>query len=110
MMEPKKIVAAIEIATQVREAIETSTNRHESEGWDDDVLLVELGRVVGGVARWRDARPSAVDQLVETLRQVHAGLMSHRTPDAQEAVALLCPQASPEADSGKEAGDSPTIQ
>lgn len=110
MKEPKQIVAAIDIATRVREAFEAGTKRHESDGWDDDVLLIELGRVVGAVVRWRDARPSEVERLVDTLRQVHAGLMSHRTPDAEEAVSILCPQDSPEAESGEEAGDSPTIQ
>jgi hypothetical protein len=110
MREPTKIVAAIEIAAQVREAFEAGTKRHESAGWDDDVLLVELGRVLGAVVRWRDSRPSDVDQMVDTIRRVHAGLMSHRTPDADEAVSMLCPQTSPEAESGSKAGDGPTIQ
>lgn len=93
MREPAKVVAAIEIATSVRHALADAFERHQSTGWDEDILQAELARLVGFVLRLRDARPSALQHLVEMLRSVYAGLTSPHTPDASDAVRKLCPQA-----------------
>ena len=107
MRDPARIVAATEIAAQVRAALEDGGARHESSGWDDEVLLLELGRLVGGALRWRDASPSGMEQVVDTLRRVYAGLMSHRIPEAEEVVAALCPERSGDAHA---AGGDRTVQ
>jgi hypothetical protein len=110
MREPAKIVAALEIAALAREALDGGTKRHESAGWDDDVLFLELGRLVGSILRWRDARPSEVEHLTDTLRRVHAGLLTHRAPEADEAVSALCPQVSVDEDAADEARGTRSLQ
>lgn len=92
MREPARIVASLEMATQLREALERGTKAHESTGWDDGVFYVELGRLAGSLLRWRDARPSEVEQWVDTLRQVHAGLLTHRAPRVEEVVSAVARQ------------------
>ncbi len=110
MREPAKIVAAIDIATSMRRALADEFERHGSTGWDEEVLQVELGRLLGFVLRWQDARPSAIERLVDTLRSVHAGLKSGHAPDATDAVRELCPQSDAGTGSGAAADGSPPIQ
>ena len=110
MREPARIVAAIEIATAMRHALADELERHRSTGWEDDILMLELGRVLGAMLRWQDARPSAVDHLVDSIRRVHAGLNSLQTPDPEEVVRELCPEASAEAGSADSAGGTRSMQ
>lgn len=110
MKEPAKVVAAIEIAKFVRNALADAVECRQSTGWDDEVLSIELGRILGAMLRWQDARPSVVEQAVASLRRVHVGLMSHQTPDAEEAVREFCPQTHAETGSGAPVGGSPTVQ
>lgn len=110
MREPARIVASLEMATQLREALERGTKAHESTGWDDGVFYVELGRLAGSLLRWRDARPSEVEQLVDTLRQVHAGLVTHRAPQAEDVVAALCPPDSAGASGANDGVGTRTVQ
>ena len=107
--EPAKIVAAVEISAAVRRALVDAVERRGSIGWDDDVLLVELGRVFGAFVRAHDCRPSQVEQLVDSIRSVHAGLAAPQSPDAERLVRELCPQAGVEP--GRESTKpGPTLQ
>ena len=109
MREPVKIVAAIEIASAARHALADALERRGPAGWDEDVLLVELGRAYGAFLRAQDCRPSQIEQLVDSLRSVHAGLASPSAPDAERIVRELCPQAGVEP-APKDATDGPTLQ
>lgn len=110
MREPARIVAAIEIALSVRSALADALDRHRATGWEDDILLIELGRILGAVPRLQDAPPSAVEQMVDSLRRVYAGLNSHRTPDAEDLVRELCPESSAEGGPRDPAGGGATVQ
>jgi hypothetical protein len=110
MREPERIIAAIDIAMSVRNALADALDRHRTSGWEEDVLLIELGRVLGAVPRFQDVRPSAVEQMIDSLRRVYSGLNSHRTPDAAELVREMCPESSVQAGSGDAAGNKATVQ
>lgn len=104
MKEPARIVAALDIASAVREALADALQKHRTTGWEDELLLFELGRTLGAALRWQDAPPSAVEQLVDSLRRVHAGLISPHPPQADEVVRELCPETR------AEVGGGPTVQ
>lgn len=110
MREPQKIVAAIDIAAAMRGALANQFDRHKATGRDEDVLMIELGRMFGPFLRWQDARPSVVGRLVESVRSVHAGLKSQHTPDAAEAVRELCPESTAETANGDSEESNPTVQ
>ena len=94
----------------MRGALADQFDRHKATGWDEDVLMIELGRVFGAVLRWQDARPSVVERLVESVRSVHAGLKSRHTPDAEEAVRDLCPESTAASTSIDSTEGNPTVQ
>lgn len=100
MRDPRKIVAAIEIASAMRGELADQFEKHKSTGWDDDVLMIELGRALGTVLRWQDARPSVVEHLVESVRAVYAGLKTTQTTAVDVAVRELCPKSTVEATNG----------
>lgn len=110
MREPAKIVAAIEIAMAVRGALADALDRHRATGWEEDIVLIELGRILGAVARLQDARPSGVEQMVDSVRRVYAGLSSHQTPDAEVLVRELCPESSTESEHSDLARGDATVQ
>ena len=107
--EPARIVAAIEIVASVRRALADEIERRQSPGWDEEVLLVELGRTLGAFLRANDTRPSSVEQCVESMRRVHAGLVNPQSPDAESLVRDLCPQSSVEP-GRKDAKGGPPLQ
>ena len=109
MREPAKIAAAVEIAGAVRRTLAEELERRREAGWEDDILRYELGRAVGALLRWEDTRPSGVEHLVEALRRAHAGLMSPQTPEAEDVVRELCPEAAAEA-GGAPGAAGPTVQ
>ncbi len=90
MKEPGKIAAAIEIALAVRTALGNASEENRERGWDVQILVHELARTLALVLRSEDLAPSQVEQVVEFLRQVYAGVLPTRLPTPDEAVRQLC--------------------
>jgi hypothetical protein len=97
MREPAKVVATVEIANAVRDALADGMERHRSTGWDEGILLVELGRTMGALLRFQDDPPSSVERFVDAMRRAYSGLLGSSIPDAEDLVRELCPEATPAA-------------
>lgn len=110
MREPQKVAAAVEIAQTVRGALADSVEPHGQTGWDSGVLMYELARTLATLMRFSEASPSQLEELVEFLRKVCAGLSPSTPPTVEEVLRHLCSESVARTGSEKTSPDDVVVQ
>lgn len=98
--EPGQIVAALEIARAGRKALADGFENYHETGFDSEVLFYELFRTTGMLVRVFETPPSKLEELIEFMRRVYAGLSSGAAPSVEEVLQRLCPESNMQGMSG----------
>lgn len=107
--EPATAIASLEIAQAVREALLDKMDQH-GDAWDAGILLHEMFRMVGRLARSCDMPPLQLEVQIDFLTQVYAGLASGSTPPVAEVLQQLFPESNSQGLPGDDQTESKVLQ
>ena len=91
--EPRQAAVALHLAQTVRGALVDGIEQHREIGCDSEVLLHEIVRTLGTLVRLVDLPPSRLEELIEFLRRVYAGLAPGITPPVEEILSQFGPES-----------------
>jgi hypothetical protein len=111
MKQAKQVTAAVEIVQATHAALANAMEDRQDAGWDTEILVHEIARLLAALLRSEDVAPSELENVLGFLRKVYGGISPTQPFSVEQALARFCGGSEPDADdpSGQGAPSASTL-